>query len=184
MSIAEQILAIKEGKFVVYVGRFNPVHLGHQAIINAIIESSPRHLILVGSCNNPVSYRHLFSFESRLNYLRTLCPQGSFAPLPDFPDNESWFAAMDSLIELAGGNPKHALYIGGSKEDIEFYGLFERETFIINRYTGHTLPISASEVRDALIENRLEDLSKLVDGKICKTLIEDFKKSWAELRKK
>lgn len=187
MDLLSEIEKVRNGRFLVYVGRFNPVHLGHEAILNAITKASAEkenHLVLVGSCNNPISYRHLFPFEVRMKYLRTVCPMTKFAPLPDFADNAGWFSALDTLIDLAGGNPEQALYIGGSVEDIDFYGLYRRETFIINRYTGVTNTASASEVRDTLIENRYSDLEALVNLKILDDLIADFKTSWSELRKR
>lgn len=181
-EIIEQIKG--KAPFVVYVGRFNPIHLGHQPMIESIVEAYPRnHLVFIGSCSNSISFRHLFNYMDREDFIKTVCPETRIAPLPDFDDDTTWFRALDSIIKLAGGNPHETVYLGGSKEDVEFYGLYNRNVHIVNRYSGPTEHIAASEVRDALIERRWDDVQKMLDPRIFNLVKERFALRREELRK-
>ncbi len=46
----------------VYCGRFNPVHAGHEAVINTMIEQFgiENIIVIIGSSNTAQSLRHFF----------------------------------------------------------------------------------------------------------------------------
>lgn len=176
---------VKAGKKLVYVGRFCPMHLGHQAMIGGMIKAAPdNHLVLIGSCNQPLSYRNLFSFTDRVSFIQTVFPNVKFAALPDFKeDNTSWFLALNALITLSGKCHEDAVFIGGCEEDIQFFIESGRETFIINRFSGITEKISGTEIRDHLITGNIEDLKKYLDERIIDEILYEFKKQWDKLKR-
>lgn len=55
----------------VFIGRFQPFHLGHQRIIDESLTIADRVLILVGSCFEPRSLRNPWSFEERETMIRS-----------------------------------------------------------------------------------------------------------------
>jgi nicotinic acid mononucleotide adenylyltransferase len=168
-------------KFGVYVGRLCPVHPGHQSLIQCLIEAFPqKHVVFVGSCNHPLSIRNLFNYLDRTSFLKVLFPSVKVAPLPDFEDDATWFAALDDMLESFGTDPQKTVYIGGSAEDVEFYYRHDRPVHIINRFDGTTQNISASEIRDALIEKR--SLEGLLDDRIIPMVQRQFALRWSEMR--
>ncbi len=180
-EIIEKLRAL--GAFAVFVGRMNPMHLGHQFQIDMLIKAfRERHLLALGSCNKSVSIRHLFNYKDRSDFVRLVHPGTRIAPLPDFDNNELWFAALDDLIRASGGDPADVVFIGGSDEDVEFYGGTGRKVFILNRYAGITKNVSGAEVRDALMEKR--ELDGLLDPRIIPLVRERFALRWAEVRQK
>ena len=62
--------------FGVYVGRLNPMHLGHQYVIDTMIQETKNNCMLVlGSANTPCDTdRHLFSLQERSQIVSTLYP--------------------------------------------------------------------------------------------------------------
>lgn len=174
----------KAGDCGVYVGRLNPMHLGHQALIDSLIQTfGQNHLLLIGSCNKPISIRHLFNYADRCDIVRAVFPDIRIAPLPDFEGSDAlWFRALDDILQLAGIDPANALYIGGSREDVEFYGLFGRRVEIVNRFDGKTVNVSGSEIRDALIEHR--PLEAMLDRRVIPIIQKRFAIRWQEVKSK
>lgn len=167
----------------VYVGRFSPMHLGHQAMIASLIDAyGDRHVVFIGSCNRPTSFRHLFTYEDRKDFIRAVFPNANIAPLPDFGDDRQWFGAMDDMLRLSGIDPAEAAYLGGSREDVEFYYENGRQAHIVNRYGGTTPNVSASEIRDALVERREGVLETFLDPRVAPLVKERFELRWKELR--
>lgn len=55
----------KEFDLLVFVGRFQPFHLGHKAVIDRALELSKNVLILIGSAGSARTIRNPFTFEER-----------------------------------------------------------------------------------------------------------------------
>jgi hypothetical protein len=73
-------------------------------------------------------------------------------------------------------------FFGGSQEDVEFFTVVGRSVVILNRFDGSTPPISATEVRDALIEKRPVD--GLLNAKVAGHISEIFANKWEEFKRK
>jgi nicotinic acid mononucleotide adenylyltransferase len=183
-TIAETLRQDAEEKgatFGVYIGRLCPMHLGHQALVEGLLEVFPQnHAVFIGSCNRPISIRNLFSYGDRSDFVKAVFPRVRIAPLPDFETDESWFRALDDLIYILGAEPKNVIFIGGSKEDVDFFYNNGRTVHIVNRYTGPTKKVSGSEIRDAMIEKH--SLDGLLDPKVISLVTERFPTRWSELR--
>jgi bifunctional NMN adenylyltransferase/nudix hydrolase len=49
----------------VFIGRFQPVHLGHLHVITQGLEQADHMVVLIGSSGAPRSHRNPFTFEER-----------------------------------------------------------------------------------------------------------------------
>ena len=182
-SIAERITAGRgAATFGVFVGRLCPMHLGHQAVIDGLVQAfGQKHVVLIGSCNHAISIRHLFSYGDRAEFVRSVFPDARVAPLPDFEDgNENWFRALDDTIALAGADPAQTVFVGGCREDVEFFYENGRQVHIVSRYGGDTVNISASEIRDALITGR--PTAGMLDDRVAALVTSRFPARWATVR--
>ena len=169
----------ERGEYGAYVGRLNPMHSGHQALINLLLEAFPtKHLIGIGSCSHSVSIRHLFRFSDRGTFILSIFPTARIAPLPDFESDDDWFYALETLLRLSGMEPSKTVFIGGCDEDVNFYNGRGYKVEIINRFDGTTTNVSGTEIRDRLIHDR--SLDQLIDPKIAALVKERFKARWAE----
>lgn len=162
----------------IYCGRFNPVHKGHQKVIDQMLSEhgTENMLIVIGSSNTPQSLRHFFSYVERKNFIEKIYAGIDIVGLPDYHHDNDWITALDDLINLkikSGSYTDHVFY-GGCEEDISFFLERDRSCIILNRFDGTTPKISATEVRDDLISDR--DL----DGKIHENILHDVKNLFAE----
>ncbi|MBP9757240.1 MAG: hypothetical protein KBD06_01435 [Candidatus Pacebacteria bacterium] len=168
-----------QGESGAYLGRLNPMHLGHQALGEVLTTAFPTsHLMLVGSCSHLISIRHLFKFSDRYKFINTVFPNARIAPLADYESDDDWFHAIDVILRLAGLDPAKTVFIGGCDEDVHFLQSHGYKVQIINRFDGTTTNVSGTEIRDALIHGR--SLDGLLDPKIIPLVQETFCVRWAE----
>lgn len=185
--IASELKKLRETyNLLLYVGRFCPMHLGHQGMTGGMIGAYPdNHLLLIGSCNEEMSLRNLFTYTDRNDFIKAIFPNARIAPMPDFEkDDVSWFKALDDLIRLAGGDPKTTAFIGGCEEDVQWYYRMNRNVHIVNRFSGTTVNISGTEIRDHLIKGDKKRLAKLMDPNIIDLVMERFSLRWEEFRRR
>lgn len=167
-------------KFGVMVGRFNPIHLGHEKTIQTMIDECgiQNCLIIIGSCNSPQSLRHFFSYTERKCMVKKLFPLLKVAPMADYTSNEDWFYAIDDIVRLTGNHATEVTFYCGCKEDVVILNSFTPNTRINNRYDGSSVIVSATQVRDALLHER--SLDGLVNGKLHEELQRAFNRKWKE----
>lgn len=170
--------------FGVYVGRFNPIHLGHQVTLETMLhEHKENCMLILGSSNHELSIRHMFNLQERTQFIKKLYPSLTIVGLPDFDTDEEWLFALDQIMRLKySGDKKHVVYFGGCEEETQFFANDGRVVHIVNRFDGTSPNISATAVRDALIHDRT--LSGLVDTKIQDDLKTTFSKKRSLLQRK
>ncbi len=167
----------------VLIGRFCPVHLGHEAVIKGMIEKFGLEncLVGIGSSNHPPSLRHFFTYQERKNFLLGIFPDLKVFGLPDYVTDPEWMDALDDILSVSGLDPKEVVFFGGCQEEVEFFYSFGRKVEIVNRFDGTTPKVSATEVRDALVQHR--PLDGLVNPELAKPIAELFNKKWEEFKK-
>lgn len=172
-----------EKKFGVFVGRFSPLHVGHEAVIKGMIEAFGLEncLIILGSSNAQISFRHLFSYEERRRFIKEIFGDIAVIGLPDYPTNEEWILALDDILALLGISKEDVVFFGGCEEDVHFFIELKRPCKLFNRFDGETPKVSATEVRDALIHER--SLDELVNPKLHEIIKVSFTLKWERLRK-
>jgi len=169
--------------FGVFVGRFCPVHLGHEVIIREMLRvCGPKNsLLVVGSSNAPMSLRHFFSYKERRNFIARIFPDIRIVGLPDYFCDEDWMLALDDLINVWLPKKNKVTFFGGCEEDVRFFFDFKRKCRILNRFDGSSPKLSATEVRDALIHGR--SMRGLLNPIIEKEVTEVFSQKWEKFRK-
>lgn len=87
----------------VVVGRFQPLHRGHEALLRrAEAEAGPAGTVTVaiGSSTEPVDARNPFSFEERRAMVLAVLPRARVVGVPDLNDPPRW---VPHLLRLTGG---------------------------------------------------------------------------------
>lgn len=171
---------MKKFDFVVYIGRFQLPHIGHQEVITAALLQAEKVIILIGSANVSRSIKNPWSFEERAEMLYGSIGFNDSArviikPLNDQPQNDNvWIAnVQQSIHQIVGNNTPRIGLIGCNKDDSSYYlTLFPQWKFI-----DHPLneQINATDLRESYFEcKNLKFLQALVTPTVY-SFLEKFK---------
>lgn len=147
--------------FLVFIGRFQPFHLGHQRVVNQALEQTDKLIILIGSAYRPRCTRNPWSFDEREQMIRsTLSEQANkrvlIIPVMDATySDDLWIAniqkSVSGLIAAHHTQPHRDPVIGligHSKDHTSYYlKLFPQWSSVD---VASESKICASTVRDKL----------------------------------
>jgi nicotinamide-nucleotide adenylyltransferase len=104
------------------VGRFQPFHNGHRALIRKAIEDCVDVTVGIGSSNAKPSLRNPFSFDERRQMVSAVFPEVRVVALPDINDPPRW---ASHVVALTG--PMDKVY----GNDGDNTGLFESAGYTV-----------------------------------------------------
>lgn len=149
--------------FLVFIGRFQPFHLGHLAVVKEALSKSRQVIVLVGSSNAPRTHRNPWTFEERSEMIRTCLDKAenkrvAVLPLEDRAyNNNAWVQQIQELVEDEARerhefttSPRIGL-IGFSKDGTSFYlKLFPQWASVgVEDYRG----LAATIMREGIFSN-------------------------------
>lgn len=126
---------------LVFIGRFQPFHNGHKAVIDAALKQAKEVIVVVGSSFSARNIRNPFTFQERKAMIEACYPQESgiekfhhrnprvkVVPVSDYPyDDNKWINAIQNVVNGAIASngwtdfpPKIGL-IGHSKDHTSYY---------------------------------------------------------------
>jgi bifunctional NMN adenylyltransferase/nudix hydrolase len=125
---------MREHKDAVYIGRFQPFHRGHLAVVEKGLELADRVTIVVGSAGAAPNIRNPWTFEERRTMIlaalhtkerasepATLAHRVNIVPLRDYFYNENaWVADVQSKTAQLGIE-EGALLLGNYKDGSSYY---------------------------------------------------------------
>jgi len=162
---------------LVFVGRFQPFHRGHRAVIEAALERSRHVLVLVGSANSARSARNPFSYDERQRMIVDSIPSMTIAPHPiagnariivrpvgdHLYNDAAWIAEVQQRIDdvrasvLPAGETPRIGIIGHAKDHSSYY-LRIFPTYESIDVPGTSGPdgrlLNATDLRDVLFAQR------------------------------
>lgn len=114
---------------LIFIGRFEPFHHGHEFVITEALKRTNRLIILIGSANSPRTTKNPFTYDERAAMIleafdhddRIVC-----VPIHDYPYNDQkWLAQVQSVINRVLNLPSihHARIgiIGHTKDESSYY---------------------------------------------------------------
>lgn len=110
----------------VLIGRFQPVHNGHVALLHAALAEAPRVIVLLGSAHQARSPRHPFSWTERAEMLRLALPEAErervdIVPLRDLYDEARWVQAVRAAVQQRVGANADVTLVGHFKDATSDY---------------------------------------------------------------
>lgn len=159
-------------KYGLYLGRFQPLHVGHQIIINRMLRECERGIVAIGSAQeegtekNPLSYefRKLLVEETFQDYGDRLV----IIPIYDreqYSDDSSWGDYLFKHVREQSGILPNVVYEGDETVNNHWYDNFNIEMIKVPR---DILKISGTELRNAIIEERNDFAINRMPLAICK----------------
>ena len=129
-------------KKALFIGRFQPFHLGHLSALTQIAEG---HIIIgVGSSQYSDMEKNPFSFEERQNMITTVLPRNKkiydILAIPDIHDPDNWVAHVETLVGKVD-----VIYTGNDTTKI----LFEQAGYDV-KTSEYNIDISGTRLRHFL----------------------------------
>jgi len=141
----------------VFIGRFQPFHVGHESVIREAINQAKEVIVVVGSSFAARNIRNPFTFEERKTMIKSAFPQENVkvVPVADYPyDDGKWIAAIQTLVSSTMSftpDPIKVALIGHQKDETSYYlNLFPRWDSIS---VPNIDDISATDIRKMLFED-------------------------------
>jgi bifunctional NMN adenylyltransferase/nudix hydrolase len=109
---------------LVFIGRFQPFHNGHKAVIEAALEQAKEVVVVVGSSFAARNLRNPFTFEERKAMIEAVFPADrvKVVPVSDFPyDDNKWMNAIQKVVDEAIPDAVDVGLIGHSKDSTSYY---------------------------------------------------------------
>jgi bifunctional NMN adenylyltransferase/nudix hydrolase len=113
----------------VFIGRFQPLHLGHLHIMREALKSARQLLVLVGSPRGPRTFRNPFTYAERERMIRTALKAEELdrvkvLPVPDtLYNDEAWIGGVQIAVmgHAAQIGAKTIALVGYSKDNTSYY---------------------------------------------------------------
>lgn len=165
---------MKKYDYMVFIGRFQPFHLGHQEVVNKALKLGNRVIILVGGYGKARSPRDPWTFDERRDMIRSVYPNNKviIEPIKDYTYNDSmWLENVQNTVQAVihdyGTFPFHEAkicLIGCNKDHTSYYiNLFPQW---YNESVEFVNPINATDIRQHLFEDSWEGYEKFVPREV------------------
>ena len=143
--------------YAIVIGRFQPVHFGHQRLIEEGLRAAERVIVVVGSDRKPRSVKNPFTFDERERMIRASLRSNdqmrvSVVGVGDSPYNDQlWIASIQSAVDrlllqdgVAPARTKVAL-VGHLKDESSYYlRMFPGWEFVGHHAVEH---VHATDIR-------------------------------------
>lgn len=168
------VLTTKPYDLAFLCGRFQLAHLGHQSLIDTALRMCDRILIFVGSAQEYGTERNPFDIETRIRMLKEIYPQDNVIvkPLPDLSHEDDispeWGKYVIEKIKLKVYKIPEMMIYGNDESRSGWFDpedIKDMTEIIVPR---SRLPISATMLRNAMIEDDTDTWFKYHDPKLHK----------------
>jgi len=97
-----------------FIGRFQPFHLGHLQDIKIALKEVDELVIGIGSSNEKHTEENPFTIKERIEMIDLVLPKNEISnytlyPIPDFHDDKKWVEHIETLV------PKFDIVYTGNK---------------------------------------------------------------------
>ncbi len=170
-------------QYGIYIGRFQPFHIGHLRTLKLALEQSQQVIVILGSHRVAPNIKNPWSSEERIQIIQScLAPKDrkrvTFIPVRDWLYSDNlWLAAVQQqvseAISMDGAFPTIAMF-GHHKDDSSYYlQLFPQWELV---ETGNHDSVSSTTIRDAYFAESGTILTEALPPQ-CSNFLERFQHS-------
>ena len=146
-----------KNEFAVYIGRFQPFHLGHVHVINEALQDSQNLVIFIGSANESRTVKNPFTYEERASVIKdwikenNLVERVSILPVMDEPTDEGWIEYLINSIRIFTNNSNSTVIVGHDKDASSWYlkAFPHYGVQFVSNFEG----INATDIREGYFKN-------------------------------
>lgn len=147
----------KQYKCGLYLGRFQPLHIGHTSIIRKMLDECEKIIIAVGSAQESGNERNPLSFEFRKRLIEETYQRYMndilILPINDrekYADDSSWGDYLFKQIYDQTVLRPDVIYEGAENVNDHWYDTYDIQIVKVPRMR---IPISGTEIRDAILHH-------------------------------
>jgi bifunctional NMN adenylyltransferase/nudix hydrolase len=166
---------------LVFIGRFQPFHNGHKAIIDAALKQAKEVIVVVGSSFASRNIRNPFTFQERKAMIESVYkdevllhnptsyddvytkPRVKVVPVSDYPyDDNKWVRAVQNVVHGAlswSADPIRIGLIGHEKDGSSYYLKIFKPLGWGNVSVPNVDGINATDIRKVLFDDGYDRLS-------------------------
>jgi cytidyltransferase-like protein len=177
----------KKKPYGLIIGRFQPIHFGHQHIINEIMLDGLNPIVVMGTPENgEQNEKNPLSFEQRMELFQEIFPNVNIKYLQNY-DNKNWdlwFSNLLAKLKLITNIENITLYYYNKEEDryseFEVGGKRYFNTFYTDIFRDHDFKMKRVEFADRTdihigahatsIREDLEEFKHLLDARVYRKL--------------
>lgn len=159
---------MRKFNYLIYMGRFQPPHVGHIATITKALELSDYVIVMCGSAFQPRSCKNPFTVNERWDMIKAAVPEKDRNRVIctfsyDYYLDQKWATEVQNRIKSFAFNPKATIGIIGCKKDASSYYLdmFPQWELV---EMEHINLINATDIRNVFYEgwnsNSVNDFMK------------------------
>lgn len=142
---------MKKFEWLIYIGRFQPYHNGHDLVLRDALQHAENVLVLVGSADQPRTLKNPFTWSERAAIIRAANPFEAitFAPIFDYPYNDlKWADSIKRRVDAIVGSNCRIGLAGLEKDESSYY------LKMFPAWPRHSAPVSpvfnATDIRKML----------------------------------
>lgn len=154
-------------KYGVFIGRFQPFHNGHLAVVNDALSQVDKLIIVIGSANTAKNVKNPWSAKQRQDMIFNCLPAEvrsakiDFAHVNDYTYNDNmWVSQIQNKIDEYTDGSEDVTLFGRNKDYSSYYlSLFPQW----KASPSKTVPnINATDIREMYFEHKMSEVSKKV----------------------
>ncbi|OIO59088.1 MAG: ADP-ribose pyrophosphatase [Alphaproteobacteria bacterium CG_4_10_14_0_2_um_filter_63_37] len=167
---------------LVFVGRFQPFHNSHAAIVQTALTKGRQVLVLIGSANAPRSTRNPFTAREREVMIRESFPligeRLAIAPIRDYPYmDDLWLRQVQDAVKSAAPDAHRIGLIGHLKDETSYYLRMFPQWQLVEM--PNIDDRSSTEIRTLLFEPHGEGTRMVLQSAVpapCLTFLTEFRR--------
>lgn len=141
-------------KLGLYLGRFQPLHIGHTSIIDRMLKECKTIVIAIGSAQESGAERNPLSYNFRWNLIRTVyhdqIDRIRIVPINDrtnYSDDSSWGVHLLNYLDVNEDLFPDVIYEG---DDLVNTNWYDECVVPVIRVPRCTIPVSGTDLRKAI----------------------------------
>lgn len=150
---------IMKYNYGLYIGRFQPFHKGHKAIVDRMLEECDKVIIAIGSAQEELTKKNPFRYDQRRNMIQKVYPamwdRIIILGINDRAvksDDSSWGEYVFECIQKAIDRRPDAIYQGSETKHHNWFDTLGVPVINIDR---GILEVSGTKVRNAILNDHV-----------------------------
>ncbi|MBP7661761.1 MAG: bifunctional nicotinamide-nucleotide adenylyltransferase/Nudix hydroxylase [Burkholderiaceae bacterium] len=167
----------------VLIGRFQPFHHGHMALLERALREADRVVVVLGSAMQARSPKNPFTWEERAAMVRGAAGDQAhrlhFLPMRDYYDDARWVKAVVMGVHAVAGKGTQITLVGHDKDATSYY---------LNRFSAWHLVmedrranVEATPIRRVLFGGAPPAAALAVLREHVPAPVHDYLQAWVEL---